>query len=85
MDFWFVTPFTGTQIGFKIDTSTSEAFGFVDPPKKKKLTIDIPCEITMVTSDGAFCNTKRRDSLQNDVFRCFCFFSIMLQNWLSLI
>ena len=36
----------------------------------------IPCEITMVTSDRAFCNTKRRDSLQNDVFICFCFFQL---------
>ena len=38
------------------------------------LRITIPCDITRVASGRAFCNTKRRDSLQNDVF---VFISIM--------
>ena len=36
-----------------------------------EVDIWIPCEITRVTSGRAFCNTKRRDCLQNDVFVFF--------------
>ena len=39
--------------------------------KKTRFTKCIPCEITRVTSGRAFCNTKRRDCLQNDVFVFF--------------
>ena len=43
------------------------------PPKSLKPNpgSSIPCEITRVTSGRAFCNTKRRDCLQNDVFVFF--------------